>query len=111
MKKLRTCTSYTFAFLLFPAAIIPKLPMKKSWKKTVVAVDSVKKQSIQSTLLTINRMLALSNNDTTGCAENALSVLPGALLPYNRIIAFYEIFHKNGILGEIPRRNDQNYTG
>jgi hypothetical protein len=54
MKKLRT--SYTFAFLLFPAAIIPKLMKKRLEKIAVVAVDSVKKkQSIQSTLLTTTK--------------------------------------------------------
>jgi hypothetical protein len=65
MKKLRTCTSYTFALLLFPAAIIPKLPMKRVGKIAVVAVDSVKKKAI-NTIDTVDynkRMLALSNND------------------------------------------------
>lgn len=52
------------------------------------------------------RMLALSNNDTTGKwpAKNAYP-LPGALLPYNRIIAYYgNLYSKRmGILGEVPK--------
>jgi hypothetical protein len=52
------------------------------------------------------RMLALSNFDTTGKwpAKTAYP-LAGALLPYNRIVAYYgNLFSKRmGILGEIPR--------
>ncbi len=52
------------------------------------------------------RMLALSNNDTTGLwPAKASYPLPGAVLPYNRIVAFYGNLYskKMGILGEIPR--------
>jgi hypothetical protein len=52
------------------------------------------------------KMLALCNYDTTGKwpAKTAYP-LAGALLPYNRIIAYYgNLFSKRmGILGEIPR--------
>ncbi len=52
------------------------------------------------------KMLALSNNDTTGKwpAKSAYP-LPGALLPYNRIIAYYgNLYSKRmGILGEVPK--------
>lgn len=52
------------------------------------------------------RMLAMANNDTTGKwpAKTAYP-LPGALLPYNRIIAYYgNIYSKRmGILGEVPK--------
>ena len=51
-------------------------------------------------------MLALSNNDTTGkWPVKTPYPLAGALLPYNRIIAFYgNLYSKRmGILGEIPR--------
>lgn len=53
-----------------------------------------------------NKMLALSNNDTTGkWPAIAPYPLAGALLPYNRIIAFYgNLFSKRmGILGELPK--------
>jgi len=49
---------------------------------------------------------ALSNNDTTGkWPAKAPYPLPGALLPFNRIVAFYgNLFSKKmGILGEIPK--------
>jgi hypothetical protein len=52
------------------------------------------------------RMVALSNNDTTGrWPVKAPYPLPGALLPYNRIIAYYGNLYSTrmGILGEIPR--------
>ncbi len=53
-----------------------------------------------------SRMLELSNNDTTGkWPVKTAYPLAGALLPYNRIIAYYgNLFSKRmGILGEIPR--------
>ncbi len=52
------------------------------------------------------KMLALSNSDTTGkWPIKTPYPLPGALLPYNRIIAFYgNLYSKRmGILGEIPK--------
>ncbi|MBC7847624.1 MAG: hypothetical protein H7Y10_14170 [Flavobacterium sp.] len=54
-----------------------------------------------------HRMLVLSNNDTSGRwpVKNQPYPLPGALLPYNRIIAFYgNLYSKRmGILGELPK--------
>ena len=52
------------------------------------------------------KMQALSNNDTTGkWPVKTPYPLPGALLPYNRIIAFYgNLYSKRmGILGELPK--------
>ncbi|MDD5152122.1 MAG: hypothetical protein PHC28_16855 [Flavobacterium sp.] len=53
------------------------------------------------------RMLALANKDTTGRwpVKNIPYPLPGAILPYNRIIAYYGNLYskKMGILGELPR--------
>jgi hypothetical protein len=78
-------------------------------KQTVkITTDSVKKKNI-STIDTVDynkRMIALSNNDTTGrWPVKTPYPLPGALLPYNRIIAFYGNLYSTrmGILGEIPR--------
>lgn len=65
--------------------------------------------AVSSTLDTLdykNRMQALSNNDTTGkWPAIAPYPLAGALLPYNRIIAFYGNLYskKMGILGELPK--------
>lgn len=53
------------------------------------------------------RMFALSNNDKSGRwpVKNKPYPLPGAILPYNRIIAFYgNLYSKRmGILGELPK--------
>lgn len=52
------------------------------------------------------RMLAISNNDTSGkWPAKAAYPLPGALLPYNRIIAYYGNLYSTrmGILGEVPK--------
>lgn len=71
--------------------------------------DSVKEEKKHPVLDTVEfdkKMLALSNNDTTGkWPVKAAYPLPGALLPYNRIIAFYgNLYSKRmGILGEIPK--------
>lgn len=52
------------------------------------------------------RMLALANNDTTGrWPVKTEYPLPGAILPNNRIIAYYgNLYSKRmGILGELPK--------
>jgi hypothetical protein len=78
-------------------------------KSDTVKTDTTKKK----TTLTIDtvdynkRMVALSNNDTTGrWPVKAPYPLPGALLPYNRIIAYYGNLYSTrmGILGELPRK-------
>ncbi len=54
------------------------------------------------------RMLALSNNDTKKkWPAKAAYPLPGGLLPYHRIVAFYgNLFSKRmGILGELPKKD------
>lgn len=53
-----------------------------------------------------NRVKALSNNDTTGLwPAKIVYPLPGAVLPYHRIVAFYGNLYskKMGILGELPK--------
>ncbi len=52
------------------------------------------------------RMLSLSNNDKSGrWPVKAVYPLPGALLPYKRIVAYYgNLYSKRmGILGELPK--------
>ena len=76
--------------------------------------DTVKRDTTEkTTTLTIDtvdynkRMVALSNNDTTGrWPVKGPYPLPGALLPYNRIIAYYGNLYSTrmGILGELPRK-------
>ncbi len=67
-------------------------------KKTTLTIDTVDYNK---------RMMALSNNDTTGrWPVKTPHPLPGALLPYNRIIAYYGNLYSTrmGILGELPRK-------
>jgi len=52
------------------------------------------------------KMLALSNGDSTGkWPAKAPYPLPGAIFPYNRVVAFYGNLYSRrmGILGEIPK--------
>lgn len=78
-------------------------------EKTVTKQPDTLVKKVALTIDTVDynkRMLALSNNDTTGkWPVKAPYPLPGALLPYNRIIAYYgNLYSKRmGILGELPR--------
>jgi len=77
-------------------------------KKEIVKPIPVqeKKMPIIDTVDYNKRMLALSNNDITGkWPVKSPYPLPGAILPYNRIIAFYgNLYSKRmGILGELPK--------
>ena len=67
-------------------------------------------ETVEPTIDTVDynlRMLALSNNDKSGRwpVKNIPYPLPGAILPYNRIIAFYGNLYskKMGVLGELPK--------
>jgi hypothetical protein len=105
-----------FAFLILPILFLVsscnrgKAADKETGKEktTTVQTDSVKEPIVQ-TIDTVDynkRMVALSNNDTTGrWPVKAPYPLAGALLPYNRIIAYYGNLYSTrmGILGEIPR--------
>ena len=77
---------------------------KKGTLKPILTKE--KKVPIIDTLDYDKRMLALSNNDITGkWPVKSPYPLPGAILPYNRIIAFYgNLYSKRmGILGELPK--------
>lgn len=77
-------------------------------KATEIPSDSIEK-TVSNAIDTVDynkRILALSNNDTTGrWPVKTPYPLAGALLPSHRIIAFYgNLYSKRmGILGEIPR--------
>ncbi|MBE0423749.1 MAG: hypothetical protein IBX66_07405 [Lutibacter sp.] len=77
---------------------------KKDTVKTIAVPE--KKISAIDTVDYNNRLLALSNNDTTGFwPVKTPYPLPGAVLPYNRIVAFYGNLYSTrmGILGELPK--------
>ena len=78
-------------------------------KSETLKSDSIEKKAVLTldTLDYNKRMVAMSNNDTTGrWPVKAPYPLPGAILPYNRIIAYYGNLYSTrmGILGEIPRK-------
>jgi hypothetical protein len=88
-------------------------------KAAVVSLNNEKKENIKPLFIPEKldspidtadynkRMLALSNNDRRGRwpVKKAPYPLPGAILPYNRIIAFYGNLYskKMGVLGELPK--------
>ncbi len=62
--------------------------------------------SVYDTALYNKHMAALGNGDTTGLwPVKSPYPLPGALLPFNRIVAFYGNLYSTrmGILGELPK--------
>jgi len=85
-----------------------KKPMINNIKKDTVKTQIIQENKVPSidTVDYNNRMLALSNNDSIGkWPVKTPYPLPGAILPYNRIIAYYgNLYSKRmGILGELPK--------
>lgn len=116
MKKIALALLTTPLFLfLFSNCEKKKPSIEKKDLSQPIAIEVAKKDSIkkkETVVTTIDtadyntRMLALSNNDTTGrWPVKTAYPLPGALLPYNRIIAFYgNLYSKRmGVLGEYPK--------
>ena len=108
----------TIAFIALPLLLLGTIACNRSkaadTENSTVKSEAVKKDSIEEKkALTIDtldynkRMVAMSNSDTTGrWPVKAPYPLPGAILPYNRIIAYYGNLYSTrmGILGEIPRK-------
>jgi len=72
----------------------------------IAGVESTEKSNVLDTARYNALMLALSNGDTTGnWPTKAPLPLPGAVLPFNRIVAYYgNLFStRMGILGELPK--------
>lgn len=86
--------------------------LKDSVAKTETAVPpKVYEKKVIDTTLFNKLMLNLANNDTTGRWPAKMPYpLPGAVLPFNRIVAFYGNLYskKMGILGEIPKNEMLN---
>jgi hypothetical protein len=78
----------------------------KAVKDTVPAATVAAKSTVLDTAAYNKINSQISNNDTTGrWPVNAPHPLPGAVLPFHRIVAFYGNLYskKMGILGEIPK--------
>lgn len=104
--------TFLFSMLLCISSCKKEKPSEstivENGKKEILKPEPVpeKKVSVIDTADYNKRMLALANNDTTGrWPAKAPYPLPGAILPYNRIIAYYgNLYSKRmGILGELPR--------
>jgi len=82
------------------AVVVPK-------KDTVIEPPpAYANMSPTDTVLYNQKNLALNNGDSTGLwPVKTVYPVPGAILPFNRVIAFYgNLYSKNmGILGELPR--------
>lgn len=86
-------------------ASVDALPIKNAETETAKADTTIVLSAIDTADYN-QRMMALANNDIKGLwPVKGPYPLPGALLPYNRIIAFYgNLFSKKmGILGELPK--------
>jgi len=85
---------------------------KDSVAKTESTIPpKVYEKKVIDTALFNKLMLNLANNDTTGRWPAKMPYpLPGAVLPFNRIVAFYGNLYskKMGILGEIPKNEMLN---
>jgi len=110
MKKYAFAVLTPVLFLLFTNCKQSETRTDETSKNDTIAVktDSVspKANTVIDTADFNRRMLALSNQDTTGrWPVKAPYPLPGALLPYHRIIAFYgNLYSKRmGVLGEYPK--------
>lgn len=83
-------------------------PIDSVAKKTPVIAGKVYDQKTIDTAKYNAIMLQLANNDTTGLwPVKTPYPLAGAVLPFNRIVAFYGNLYskKMGILGEIPKND------
>ena len=108
----RHCLLFVFVSFIYIASSCNELtsrdtkaPFEKA-DTTEVTAPEVEKLPILDTVDYNNRMLGLANGDTTGrWPVLAALPLPGAILPFNRIVAFYgNLFStRMGILGELPK--------
>lgn len=111
-------SSHTFPLLMLLFSMLFCASSCSNYKPKESATDNGKKETIESiptqekkvpaidTIDYNKRMLALANNDTSGkWPVKTPYPLPGAILPYNRIVAYYgNLYSKRmGILGELPK--------
>ncbi|MDQ6812686.1 MAG: hypothetical protein M3040_02935, partial [Bacteroidota bacterium] len=102
-------TKQLLSFLLLFATACSQAPAGSEKKVTVTNEQPKPAAPLRKPLDTATYdklMKALSNNDTTGkWPAKAPYPLSGALLPFNRIVAFYgNLFSKKmGVLGELPK--------
>ncbi|MBK0378983.1 hypothetical protein [Mucilaginibacter segetis] len=96
-----------FCAVLLTAFITITLNTEAKIRPRVILTDTgTVNKPVLDTMLYDSLMLHLANGDKTGKwpVKNAPYPLPGAILPFNRIVAFYgNMYSKNmGILGQLP---------
>ena len=94
-----------FSTLFFSCSSNPAETKLKQEKKDSIVKAKLLSAPIDTADYTL-RMIALANGDTTGLwPAKGPFPLPGAILPYHRLVAFYGNLYskKMGILGELPR--------
>ncbi len=104
--------SFFALFLLNAACNSGQSATDKSFKDSLSQAESSAPAKVYvkktiDTALYNKLMLNLANHDTTGNWPQKFPYpLPGAIFPFNRIVAFYGNLYskKMGILGEIPKR-------
>lgn len=109
-----TCTFMHALIVLFFASCgnsypaSDKVPAAAAAKQIGVKNETDTAAFIQIDTVAYNKIMqSLSNADSTGrWPAKAPYPLPGAILPYNRIVAFYgNLYSKRmGILGELPKK-------
>lgn len=120
---MKKSNSASLVFLLFPFFFIPMISCNQVSKGDAIPLNKaepivVKPQAEQTSIPVLTehptidtldynkKMLALSNGDSSGkWPVKTRYPLPGAILPDDRIIAFYgNLYSKRmGILGELPK--------
>ena len=113
MRISRKAPFYTLSFVIIVAISCFQCQMES---QTTIPVKIENKDSmipvptILDTAAYDQKLIAMSNGDTTGkWPIKNIYPLPGALLPFNRIIAYYgNLYSKGmGILGELPEASSQ----
>ena len=92
-----------FLILIFSFFIASKYKQNSVTVLADLAIDTTQKKPAFDTLAYINKLKLLANNDKTGKWPPATAIpVKGALLPFNRIVAYYGNFYSKymGILGE-----------
>lgn len=92
-----------FLILLFSLFIATKYKQNNVSALPAIVIDTSHKKPAFDTLAYQNKLKYLANNDISGKWPPITAIpLKGALLPYNRIIAYYGNFYSKhmGILGE-----------
>ena len=106
VKELRLLSTIIVSFILFISCNSSHSGTKEGNQNDTLVNGQPPIPKVLDTAEFISRMKAMSNGDTTNKWPAHMPYpLPGAILPFKRIVAFYGNLYskKMGILGEIPK--------